>query len=241
MRRPFAHRGLHGSGIPENSIAAFQRAVDGGCGIELDVRLSADGEMMIHHDASLLRMAGVDRNLADLTAREIQSLRLQGTQERVPTFQEALRVIQGRVPLIVELKSNGGKRHDLPEKVAACMEQYAGQWCVESFDPRLLWWFRRHAPRVIRGQLAFDPWKKGERGKNALHFLGAHLLFNAISRPDFVAYDHTGDGNFSFRLMRTLFHPFTVGWTVRSKEAYQQLRKRYDALIFEGFDPLSNE
>lgn len=237
-RRPYAHRGLHGGRLPENSLGAFLRAAEKGYGIELDVHLTRDGRLAVMHDASLQRMCGVDRKIGGLTLSEVCSLPLLGSIERVPSLQEVLRsVAPFHTPLIIEMKSDPKAWRKLPAALEKEMRGYPGFWCVESFDPRMLRYFRRHAPQVIRGQLSYDPAKLGEGYPNFLYALGAYLLMNAVSRPDFVAYDHRTERNLSFRVLRRLFHPVLAAWTVKSKKDFERLRGRYDLVIFEGFEP----
>ncbi len=233
----YAHRGLHGDTAPENSLAAFRAAVEKGYGIELDVHLSRDGHLIVHHDDSLLRMCGVDLPIQEATLEEIKQLFLSDSHERVPTLEEALDVIQGKVPLIVELKSASSRKR-LAEKVSRAMGDYPGVWCMESFDPRLVLWFRRHARQVPRGQLAYDPAKiPQDQRRGFRYWAAARLLMNCLSRPDFVAYGYESDRNLSFRLMRALFHPVLAAWTVRSQEDFNKLKGRYDLQIFESFLP----
>lgn len=237
FRYDYAHRGLHGSGVPENSLVAFALAAEKGYGIELDVHLTLDGELVVHHDASLLRTCGVDRRISDMTMGEIRQCSLGDSSEHVPSFQEALDCVHGRVPLIVELKTAEKRNAELAQKVFEQLTKAGGDWVVESFDPRLMRWFRRHAPQVIRGQLAFDPRLGGPTGSGFGYWCLANLLMNCISRPDFVAYCHETDRNLSFSLVRTVFRPVLAAWTVQSQETCQRLRGRYDLQIFEGFEP----
>ncbi len=236
FRGYFAHRGLHGGSVPENSLQAFRLAAEKGYGIELDVQLTRDGRLAVHHDPSLLRTCGQDRLISRMTLREIQSFPLGNTGGTVPSLEEALSAVDGRVPLIVEIKTAGARNAELAQKADRLLRAYGGPYCVESFDPRVLRWFRKHAPEVFRGQLAFDPAARREK-RGALVRLGAHLLMNCLSRPDFVAYDHETDRNFSFRMMRCLFHPPLAAWTVRSEARAAALKGRYDVQIFEGFLP----
>ena len=236
FRGYFAHRGLHGQNAPENSLQAFRLAAEHGFGVELDVRLTLDGRLAVHHDETLLRTCGLDRRIADMTLAEIHEFRLMVTSQTVPGFEEVLREIGGRTPLIVELKSAGKRNGKLAEQVYRLVKPFAGMVCVESFDPRLLRWFRRHAPEIFRGQLAYDPVRKGEK-RGLRYKIGAHLMLNFLSRPDFVAYDHETDRNPSFRLMRALFHPPVAAWTVRSENTMKNLQGCYDVQIFEGFLP----
>ena len=237
-RVPYAHRGLHGAEIPENSLAAFRRAAEKGYGIELDVHLTRDGQLAVIHDASLKRMCGVEENVSQMTAGEIRAQRLAGTEEAIPFLEEVLAAIgEHKPPLIVELKSDGNSWRTMPQRVLKAMQSYQGFWCAESFDPRMMREMKKSAPQTVRGQLAYDPRKIGEKRRGIRYFLGAHLLMDFLSRPDFIAYRHDTDRNFSFRVVRRLFHPVLTAWTVQSPEVFKKLRQSYDVQIFEGFEP----
>lgn len=237
-RVPYAHRGLHNADVPENSLAAFRRAAEKGYGIELDVHLTRDGQLAVIHDASLKRMCGAEGNVFQMTAGEIRAHRLAGTQEAIPFLEEVLAAVgECRPPLIVELKSDGDTWRTLPKHVLEVMRDYQGFWCIESFDPRMMREIKKSAPKIVRGQLAYDPRKIGEKHREIRYFLGAHLLMDFLSRPDFIAYRHDTDRNFSFRVVRRLFHPVLTAWTVQSPEAFKKLRLSYDVQIFEGFEP----
>ncbi len=229
----YAHRGLWDAECPENSLGAFQRAAAQGFGIEWDVHITRDGALVIHHDSSLKRMCGVDKVIEDCTLAELRALRLLGTSASIPTLEEALQAAGG-VPLIVELKA---ERSVVPlcEAVYRQMQHYNGPWCVESFQPQAMRWFRVHAPEVLRGQLAYGLHGRKPRGRDLLI---ATLLQNALSRPDFLAYEAASDtpGNLPFRLARRLGHTL-VAWTVRSQAQLDALYPRYSMLIFERFVP----
>lgn len=237
-RVPYAHRGLHGESVPENSLTAFRRAARQGYGIELDVHLTRDGRLAVIHDNALMRMCGAEGNVADLTAEALCRLRLQGTAESIPFLEEALEAVaEFRPPLIVELKSDGGDWRALPRRALEALAGYGGFWCVESFDPRMLREIKRLSPGTVRGQLAYDPRRIGEKHREIRYAFGAHLLMDCLSRPDFIAYRHDTDGNVSFRAVRRLFRPALVAWTAQNEEDFKKLRSQYDAIIFEGFEP----
>ncbi len=234
----YAHRGLHDNIlIPENSLPAFERAARAGVGVELDVRLTRDGEIVVFHDATLERMCGEKIAVRDATLAQLRRMRLAGTRETIPTLAEALSQIAGRVPLVIEMKEERRTCVALAAALHARMGDYHGAYCVESFHPLLLRWYRRHAPCVFRGQLAFDG--KIEKGRygGAEGFALAHLLCNVLSRPDFIAYNCKTDANISFRVVRSVFRPLLAAWTVRSQEESDEARSRYDWQIFEGFLP----
>ena len=237
-RIPYAHRGLHSESVPENSLAAFRLAAEKGYGIELDVHLTWDGQLAVIHDPTVKRMCGVEGNVSEMTARELRACRLAGTEETVPMLEEVLKAVeQYHPPLIVELKSEGISWRMLPQRVLKAMREYEGFWCAESFDPRMLRKLGKSAPQIVRGQLAYDPRQIGEKHREIYYTLGAHLLMDFLSRPDFIAYRHDTDRNLSFRAMRRLFRPVLTAWTVQSPEEFKKLRLSYDVQIFEDFEP----
>lgn len=235
----YAHRGLHNeaAGIPENSLPAFQRAIEEDFGIELDVHLSKDGEVVIFHDDNLKRICGIDAVISELSAAELKKARLRGTQYTIPLLKEVLQIVAGKVPIVIELKFE--KKHRLLcEKVNQLLEKYPGKYCIESFDPRCVWWFRRHRKEIVRGQLAECFRRHGMRMNILLDFLLKNLLLNFLSRPDFIAYNlediHCAH---SFRLCSCLYRVQKVLWVVRSPEQAAIARKQNAVMIFEGFDP----
>lgn len=230
VKTPYAHRGLHGNGVPENSLAAFRAAVEAGVGIELDVQLSADGEVMVFHDEDLLRMTGKEGSLYAHTQEELSALRLADTDEPVPTLKEVLAVVEGRVPLLVEIKPEHAVT-ELCEKTAALLDGYTGAYMVESFHPFAMHWFRRHRSKVVRGMLSTRLCEKGKR--RLTYFILQNLLLNFIALPDFIAFDVTHRYRYSF-LLCCLFHrPFTVAWTVTDERSLRAARS-FDGLIFES-------
>ena len=234
--RDYAHRGLWNAERPENSLAAFAAARDAGYGIELDVHLTADGCLVVHHDDSLKRMCGKDVKIGASTAAEVCACRLKDTDEHVPTFDEVLEVVGGRIPMIVELKTENNV-DALCRAVHDRMRRYDGVWCMESFDPRAVRWFRRHASEIIRGQLANGgSVLKAKPGKRLDLFVLKSQLGNALGRPDFIAYQASSDNNLPMKLVRHM-RPLLVCWTIRSQEMMDRQRTRYDIQIFEGFIP----
>ena len=235
--RHFAHRGLHTPDrtVPENSLPAFAAAGEAGYGIELDVQLSADGQVVVFHDDDLARACGDPRAVADLNAAELCTLRLFGTVERIPLLAEVLTLVDGRVPLIVELKD--GPRNDaLCEATVRLLDGYGGPFCIESFHPGIVRWFRRNRPRVVRGQLSAGP-DTFDRQSPPVRFLLSRLLSNVVTRPHFVAYRHKdGVGRLRLRVVRLLGGAL-VGWTVTDRDNRERCLAFFDALIFEFWRP----
>ncbi len=233
----YAHRGLHDSAKPENSLAAFQAAVNAGFGIELDVHLLSDGELAVIHDSALLRTTGKEGRVEDLTAADLSCYHLQGTAEHIPLLKDVLSIVDGKVPLIVEVKSVGGNYAAVTEKTCKLLEDYTGPYCMESFDPRCVRWLYKNKPQIIRGQLAENFLKSGVKAPWVLRFLLTRQLLNFLIRPDFIAYryeDRRTPENF---LCRKLWKLQGVSWTIKHPNDSQQAVKENWIPIFEGFIP----
>lgn len=234
----YAHRGLHGNGIPENSMAAFQDALAGGYGIELDVHLMKDGTLAVIHDPSLKRTAGVDVQIEELTAEDLCKYPLEGTQETIPTFCQVLELFDGKAPMIIELKPQGGNHAALTKAVCDLLDTYQGVYCIESFDPRCVAWLKKHRPDIIRGQLTED-FVGNPRSTLplALKFVLTHQLENFLILPDFVAYKFADRKTLSNTLVRKLWGVQGVTWTITSQSDLDIAVKEGWIPIFEGFRP----
>ncbi len=232
MYRNFAHRGLHkrDKSVPENSIAAFERASAKGYGMELDVQLSKDGQVVVFHDDTLNRVCGVDSRVDEKTYDELRQMSLCGTEEGIPLFSEVLKTVRGRGPLIVELK-NGRSNKELCEKTYALLKGYSGEYCIESFNPFIVRWFRKHAPEIVRGQLANPPKDYNGEVSGATAFLLGNVLLNFLSRPQFIAYK-IAPKPFTVRLSE-LLGAMKVCWT--SHDWVNE--KSCDVVIFEYYKP----
>ena len=237
----YAHRGFfdNSDGVPENSLAAFKYAVLGEFGIELDIQLTADGEVVVFHDYTLKRMCGEDVKLSSLTLAELRQYRLADTNYGIPTFKEVLKLVDGRVPLLIELKGENG---DTSLCVAATkiLDTYDGAYSVESFNPLLLRWFKKKRPDVVRGQLVTNLFKAKQGGSFFRNLVLTGMLTNCLSRPDFIAIDERCLRAFPVTLCTSLFGTKLFVWTVRKKEHFDINRENGDCSIFEGFDPTAD-
>ncbi len=271
--------GMPGTGnieiIPENSIPAFERAVAAGYGIELDTQTTADGRLVVFHDESLYRMCGVNKKLYECTYEELQHYGLAGTDYKIPLFDDVLKMVDGRVPLIVEVKSEGNWRRttrmtaesldaygmntrynaeasDFSERTEQDKTSdykadskdgsgiYAGRswaYCVESFHPLVLKWFRSNRPQVLRGQLSTNFFKSSLKMTWIANILLTNLMLDFLSRPDFIAYNYKYKNDPTFRLCRHLFKVVSAAWTVRSEEVLRKVEKVFDIIIFDSFVP----
>lgn len=233
----YAHRGLHSpdKSVPENSLAAFAAAADAGYGMELDVQLSKDGEVVVFHDDTLDRVTGVAGRVDAFDWAELKEMPLCGTGHHMPLFTEVLATVAGRTPLIVELKS-GPRNKELCRKTLALLRSYEGAFCVESFDPTIVAWFRRNAPDILRGQLSDSCASFRKDGSSLIgSFVLSRCMGNFLARPQFIAWG-PNPKNAAVRLTEA-FGPMKVFWTARPGMDHAALTGEYDGVIFEHYAP----
>ena len=232
-----AHRGMYEKdrGIPENTMLAFRRAVENGYAIEMDVHLTADGVPVVSHDASLRRVYGADIVIEEHTLAELVPYAVPGTDEHIPTFRAFLDLVDGKVPLVIELKGTR-KNIALVAAVKKELENYTGVYCIESFDPWLIAGVRREMPNVARGFLASRFFSEGQHGLP--YFMSQCLLFNWKIRPDFIAYEKHGAGRLPMTLVCGMLGCRAVAWTIRTPEERDAAAPHFDTLISEHLDVL---
>ena len=232
IRRNYAHRGLHDNDkrIPENSEAAFRAAAERGYGIELDVRLTADNEPVVFHDDDLDRMCDSPGRIDETTTEELAAMHLRGTTETVPTLNQALDAVDGRTPVIIEIK-HGHNDKLLCEKVLERIDSHAGHFCIQSFDPRILCWFRKNAPDIVRGQLICSPEELRQELPASLAFVIRQAITNLFTRPHYIAHK-LGQKALGVRLCEAL-GAMRFCWTSRSLG--NEISN--DAIIFEDYLP----
>ena len=238
--RDYAHRGLHKEGniAPENSILAFELAVKEGYGIELDVQLTKDDIPVVFHDFSLKRMCGLDKKVDELTFAELKNLRLSNSEESIPSLKEVLDLVKGQVPLIIEFKTHNNNS-SLCEITAPILDNYNGVYCVESFNPYILMWYKKNRTLIVRGQLSTKFVKKGSKKTNkVLDFTLQNLLFNFITKPDFIAFNHRYKNMLSFKINHCLYKIPTIAYTIQSIEELERNKSNFDLFIFEDFIPI---
>ena len=182
-----AHRGLWDLEYPENSLGAFERCVKRGIPIEFDVHLLKDNTLVVFHDDNLLRMTGKDIFLKDATYEEIRDLSLKGTSYKIPTLQEVLELVDGKVLLDIEIKSDVNDFR-ICEELMKYLDKYDGKFMVKSFNPFYVWWFRVNRPNVVRGLLV-SKLKKKKMNKLFKYAL-SEMWFNCLACPDFVAFNY---------------------------------------------------
>ena len=185
---------------------------------------------MVFHDGTTGRMCGVNKKISEMTLSEIKELRLIGTDYTIPTLKECLEVVDGKVPLLIEFKYEGNT-NALCRKAQEILSEYKGLYFVQSFHPQILRWYKTHNKKVCRGQLS-----SSFKGDPFYKRLAGLLLYNFISRPDFVSYQHT-DGDYMPRKIVSRLGAFPVGWTFSSKEETEQGKKHFKTFIFENYIP----
>lgn len=225
-----AHRGFHNNENPENTIGAFARAIENNYAIELDVQMLSDGNVVVIHDNKLSRLCGVDKYISNCTLEDLQNLYVLDTNWQIPSLQQVLEFVNGRTPLLIEIK-NTLKVGELESKVYELLKEYNGEYAIQSFNPFSLEWFKLNAPNVLRGQLS--SFFKGEDLSFIKKALLKKLRLNKISNPHFISYNAQNIPN---RYCNKCKLP-VIAWTVRSQEEYMKVVKFVDNIIFEGFEP----
>lgn len=227
--RPIAHRGYHdlNNACWENTLTAFQRAIDGNFAIECDIQQSADGVPMVFHDVELGRLTGVSGNTHDHTAAELSKLRVGGTDDRVPSLQDLLDLVQGQVPLVIELKRNPGHDDKLVEAVGQALSAYNGATAIMSFEHRFIRAFKQHVPGVPSGLTSVG---LGQQTMEANFAMLAHEI-------SFVSYAVGHLPNHFVDFVRSQLGMPVITWTVKNEKDLELTRLHADQITFEGFDP----
>ena len=227
-----AHRGYHNKKHPENSLGAFANAIANNFMIELDLQLTKDLEVVVFHDDKMERTTGICGTIHDYTLKEIQDLKILGSEEKIPIFKEVLDFVNGQVELIIEFKSQGKNNSILVEKAIELLKDYKGKFIVQSFDPILLNKIRISKPEFIIGQLV-APFDDNSISKFK-GFILKNMLTNFLSKPDFINTHY----KYYTRKMKRLNKKGKpiLCWTIRSKEE-QLLASKFDNITFENFDP----
>lgn len=233
----YAHRGLHDDKLPENSMAAFRAALENGYGIELDVHLLADGNLAIIHDSALKRTTGAEGFIEDLTTEDLTRYHLDGSEETIPTFRELLDLYEGKAPLIVELKPARGNHKALTAKAVEMLENWNGLYCLESFDPRCIYWLKKNRPEICRGQLSGNYFALQDRMALWMRIVLSWHLENFLILPDFIAYRYCDRKKFGTPLVRKLWGVQGVSWTLQTPEEYKTAVQEGWIPIFENFKP----
>ncbi|MCI5838627.1 MAG: glycerophosphodiester phosphodiesterase [Christensenellaceae bacterium] len=227
INRPIAHRGLHNDIYGENSISAYRNAIDNGYPIEMDVQLTKDGEVVCFHDDNAKRVCGVDANIRDMTLKEVRALKICGTSDGIMTFNEFLKFVDGRVPVLVEIKQQHVKNSGIEAKTVMLLDGYKGEFAIQSFDPRIMRNIRLLRPQFLRGQLGGGV-RKGDLP--FVQYLAVRkLLLNFLSKPDFINYCIE-----EFPIKTKL--P-VMRWTINTEEKKARAMAAGHNIVFEKINP----
>ncbi len=230
----FAHRGYHclARGIPENSMAAFRAALSRGYGIEIDLHLTRDGRLVVFHDDTLERMCGRPDIIEQMTYEELKNCRLGGTSETIPSFEDVLSLVGGRVPLLIELKIPDSSLL-ICEKTYHRLQHYCGPCLIQSFNTMGILWFRLNAPHILRGQLSSNLTRDPLKEAWLLRFIVKHLLSNFLGRPDFISYNLNDLPIANVWILKHIFHIPVAVWTLNTPDMLKKGKQCFDMQIFE--------
>jgi len=233
--KPIAHRGLHkGSAVPENSLAAFEAAMELGYPFELDIQLLADGGLAVFHDQDLTRLTGISGKIFEQSSQTIKQLQLLGSDQHVPLLDEVFELVKGKVPMLIEIKSDG-KVGILEQTLLSKLSNYSGEYAVQSFNPYSISWFKQNAPQILRGQLSGG----FKSGNLAWHqkILRRNLLMNGLSSPNFIGYDIQCLPYLPVSIARQVLNYPVLAWTIKTEKDKLKALKYVDNIIFEGVEP----
>lgn len=228
ITKPVAHRGLWGGNVIENSLSAYKNAVKNGYPIEIDVHLTKDGHLVSFHDDTLVRMTGVEGKICEKTLQELKQLRLNGTDQTIPTFDELLEVVDGKVPLLIEIKPQKDKK--IVEKLIDTLMSYKGEYALQSFNHAYILKVKKLAPHIIRGVLA-DPKNKI---KNLFYrFVVGKMPLNWLIKPDFISVK----SNAVPLSQKIIKNSKVICWTITDQDSADMVKPYVDNIIFEHFIP----
>jgi len=230
---PIAHRGLHDAALPENSLPAIEAAIAHGYAIEIDIRLTADGEIVVFHDHNLPRMTGKQGDIRDFTLDELTTITLLDTDHTIPSLAETLALVNAQVPLLIEIK-NEYDIGPIESKLCDMLENYSGDYVVQSFNRGSLIWLKQHQPHIIRGQL-YPDFRVWDMPKKQLRRYVKRFL-NKESAPHAVAFSH---GMLPNKYLSKLCRKgvCVLGWTARNNDDVDKIRRYCDNVIFDYVRP----
>jgi len=231
-----AHRGLHSKDklVPENSMKAFELAIQHNYGIEMDINVLKDGTIVVFHDITLNRLTGHKGNLSDLNYEHIKDLRLLETNEHIPTLEEVLGFVNGRVPLLIELKPFG-KQIYLCEQFMKIMNQYEGVYAIHSFSPKIIYWFKKNHPEIIRGQIT-EYFNNNPKMKKITKYLMKSMFLNRFTKPDFINYGiHDLPNKYCDKAYKKGM--CIISYASRTQKEFDMVKSHYDNSVFELFTP----
>lgn len=223
-----AHRGIFDNKVTiENTIKAFKKAINKNMTIELDVHLTKDNKIVVYHDDNLSRLTNSNKNIKDLTYDEIKNIKFKETDDKIPTLNEVLDIIDGKVPVIIELKYDT-KNHKLEKELVKILDNYKGEFAVQSFDYSIINWFKKNRENYIRGLLVTN------KKDNLFKYLNNKLIFLNLCKPDFLSVNKKNLGNKKIEEYNKN-HP-VIAYTIKNKKDYNKYKNEFDNLICENMN-----
>ena len=220
-----AHRGLFDENCPENTIPAFENAIKNGYGIETDVHITTDGVLICYHDNNVKRLCGVDKDIRDMSYDQVKELEILNTGLKIPTFLEVLELVNGQVPLCIELKQQ--KNSGLEEKIVEILRNYKGEFVIQSFDPFMVKRIQKLEKSFIRGVLTTN--EKLPNYPKIVDFFMQRFIFKFFVKFDFL----------NIRIEDLEFHKRraknynVICWTAKSNDDITIAKKYAKNVIFE--------
>ncbi len=233
-KKPIAHRGLHDDGIAENSLVAFSRAIDAGYPIELDVQLTSDNRLVVFHDWTLNRMTGYKGNVSKTRYEDIKKLTLNTSKQRILLLEEVLTLVNGVVPIIIEIKSKSYFNYNICKDVFAGVEKYDGEYAISSFNPFVVKWFTNNANKIVRGQnfTNFENRHYIAAVCKKIFFYIAWVISD--SKPDFFGCPANTIPDFwPMKIAKKRQKPVLV-WEIEDKKEYNRIKDVIDNEFFDG-------
>ena len=231
-----AHRGFHSldKSIPENSLLAFKKAIDYGYSIELDIHILSDGNLVVFHDDNLDRVCKSDIKLSETTYDEIKKIKLLNTNETIPLLTDVLKLVSGKVPLLIEFKTRGDVNR-LCEAFMVVIRGYEGEFAIQSFNPKVINWFKKNYPDIVRGQLA-EYFIDDETLSKPTKFILKRMLLNWMTKPDFINY---GLKDLPNKYVKREYNKglVVIAYTARNQLEFDMVKKYYHNSVFEYFRP----
>ena len=231
-----AHRGLHSKDktVPENSISAIKKAIDKGYGIEIDINVLGDGNVVVFHDNNLKRLCGIDKYLKDLNYNDIKEMKLLNSEEKIPLLKEVLELVNGQVPLLIELKPKGDNRL-LFKSFIKTIRDYKGIYAIHSFSPQIVYWFKKYHPEIIRGQIT-EYFKDDLKISKFRKYLMKSMAFNFITKPDIINYGiYDLPNKYCDKLHKKGM--VIIAYAAQNQKDFDMVKTHYDNSVFEYFIP----
>ena len=218
-----AHRGLHNTLVPENSLGAFKEAIKNNYMIELDIHLTKDNKIIVFHDDNLKRMTNIDKKICECTYEELKTIKLLDTKYTIPLLSEVLNLVNGKVPILIEIKYDQ-KVGLLEHELMKILDNYNGNIYLQSFRIRTYLWFK----------LGKYPYKNGlliKKRKYSISYLSIFLILK-IFKSDFISV--------SFNILNNKYikkisnNTLLFVWTIKNENKYKKIKNSVDGIIFEN-------